>query len=177
MPENNHSNIEKAEFHLMVRDPSWLFVYWNIPETLLKKLSEEAGCDVSQKTWIMRLMRLENASVHDIAISVEADNWYVPVEPISTYESSIGYFNDDSEYIRVIRGNKVSTPKMGVSRIVDPDWKVPEDIFYKLISPYRMKSVFSMSGLVYGKSEWENFNWPISPSVSSSDVQKKANRN
>ncbi|MHC4871199.1 MAG: DUF4912 domain-containing protein [Planctomycetota bacterium] len=162
-------NTEESYLYLMVRDPSWLFVYWHIGAEHLLEVSKTD----EDKKWVLRLLKLEDATVHDIAIEPESGNWYVPVEPECTYESGIGYFSPDSSYTPFIDGNKVNTPAMGISRVVDDNWKIPEDIFYRLISPYKFNSAFSMAALISKKSEWADLKWPLSPSVSSSDIQKK----
>ena len=114
----------------------------------------------------------KNTVNHDIAITLDSGNWYVPVEPDSSYESSIGFFND-GQFVELIRGDKAQTPTVGISTTVDPEWKIPEDVFYSLISPYKFKSAFSMSALIYKDSEWASLNWPIISTVSSTDHIKK----
>ncbi len=163
---------EENYLHIMTRDPSWLFVYWDIDDSFAKEEEIKHGVDPVGNQWVLRLFSLKNATNHDIAIDLNSKNWYVPVEPGNEYESSIGFVDKSGEFIEVVRGDKAVTSSIGISRIVDPKWKMPEEIFYSLISPYKFKSVFSMSSLIYSDSEWANVNWPLFQSVSSTDSPK-----
>ncbi|MFH0910698.1 MAG: DUF4912 domain-containing protein [Planctomycetota bacterium] len=165
--EPNRSTGEPVNaLRVMVRDPSWLFVYWDLSPARHETAPREAR-------WVLRVIRKNEGRARDIEIDLGSRNWYVPVQSASTYEAEIGYHLPDGTYHTVIRGNTVETPSRGTSPIIDPEWFVSVDEFQRLYAPRDFLSATS-PGKGFSEAEgWAFRHWPLSPLASSHDAQKK----
>lgn len=98
---------------LMVRDPHWIFAYWETKDQRQEK--------------ILRVYDTENWSSFDIEINGGARNWYVKVPaPNRTYCVDIGYIAPDGEFVAVARSNWVTTPLDRMSDVIDEQWMIPD---------------------------------------------------
>ncbi|MCA9265546.1 MAG: DUF4912 domain-containing protein [Planctomycetales bacterium] len=127
---------------LMVRDPYWLHVYWE----LTPRCVERARAALSER-WhgakpVLRLMTIPNKNISNnpeclsrvIDIHGSVRNWYIDVpNPPCTYVVEIGYLAMDGHFHMLARSNEVTTPRPGSSDMVDNHWsdviQNPEKIF------------------------------------------------
>lgn len=103
---------------LMVRDPHWLFVYWEVQ---------------GNGRWL-RVYDTSNWKFHDIEIAAGAKNWYIHVPFCNrTYCVEIGYKTANGEFVALARSNFVTTPLDAMSDIIDEQWLIPDwDKLYSL---------------------------------------------
>jgi hypothetical protein len=125
-PETHGENI----ITLMVRDPYWLFTYWefspDIDSELAARIAEE---DLEKSRIVLRVYDvtgtdLDNpVSYHDIDIARGARNWYINVMRVERdYCVDIGVITPDGTFIVIARSNRVSLPPVGPSEAVDEKW-------------------------------------------------------
>lgn len=125
---------------LLVRDPWWIYAYWEItPQTW-----QEARAKVSSfpSKEVLRVydvtdifeFRGENArGFFDIELSPFADNWYINVgNPDRSYCAELGLRTEDGRFYPLLRSNTVRTPRYGMSPITDEEWMVSEEEYWKL---------------------------------------------
>lgn len=115
---------------LMVRDPYWLFVYWELAPDLRRDLAARLGDDVlSGSRLVLRVYDVTDTdpdhpvSFHDIDIAPGARNWYINVMRVERdYCVDIGLITPDGSFIVIARSNRVSLPPVGPSDVIDEEW-------------------------------------------------------
>ncbi len=115
----------------MVRDPHWIFSYWEVTFERLEGLEKRFGDEWGKCTMILRVFDLTDGSPShfDITVSPSSRNWYINASPNRLYEIAIGILSPDGDFIEIARSNAVETPRVGVSDIVDDRWMIPEELF------------------------------------------------
>lgn len=104
---------------LMVRDPYWIYAYWEINSGWRTKIG-------SAKLFL-RVYNTENWQYHDSEIAAGAINWYSRVpSPNKTYCVDIGFFNGEGVFVTVARSNFVTTPPDRMSDVIDEQWLMPD---------------------------------------------------
>jgi hypothetical protein len=120
---------------LLVRDPYWIHVYWDITRETLAKAQEAFGDRWPEARSILRVYDVTgvdfdgtNANSHfDIEISGGASNWYVNVQvPNRAYCVEIGLLSVAGEFFVLARSNVVATPRDVPSDITDEEWMIPD---------------------------------------------------
>lgn len=115
---------------LMVRDPYWLFVYWELAQDLRRDLAARLGDDVlSRSRLVLRVYDVTRTdadhpvSFHDIDIAPGARNWYINVMRVERdYCVDIGLITPDGSFIVIARSNRISLPPVGPSDVIDEEW-------------------------------------------------------
>ena len=125
----------------MVRDPYWLFTYWEVtPESFLrarKELEEQAeGSKMTLRVYDISGITFtgENAHSHfDIEVTGGADNWYINTGwPNRSYCVDIGLLGPQGAYRTIARSNAVHTPRAAMSEEVDEHWMSLEEEFERI---------------------------------------------
>lgn len=127
---------------LLVRDPWWVFTYWEIrkdkEDDILQKM-EKAG--ENHRKSILRVYDVtdvnfngKNAhSYFDIELKGLANNWYINVNaPDRAWVVDIGILSDKGNFYMLARSNAVRTPRFGMSDQLDAEWMMPEDEYWKM---------------------------------------------
>jgi hypothetical protein len=156
-----------GRLQVMVRDPNWVFLYWELPDAARR--AAPAGA-----TWVIRFLDVRRGEVREIPVEPEAANWYAPVAPQSELETELGVYGGDGEYRTVLRGNPVRMPPLSVSDEIDPNWYVSDEEFFRLFVAGQEGRPTSASGRPVAQRPVEEYaTWPLSPLTSSHDAQKK----
>jgi len=149
---------------LMVRDPNWLFAYWEITAAKQDEFSQQYG----ESAWslsrpVLRVYDVtgvefngNNANNYiDFTISDYVDNWHLDVSrPNSTFCVDVGRVFPDGRFVTLLRSNIVHTPSMEVSNLVDEEWMWIEGIYRTITrlhpgsSPLMVEDVSRRMGLV-----------------------------
>jgi uncharacterized protein len=119
---------------LMVRDPHWLYAYWEINEGRRNEIRQQLGESVFSRSRIfLRVYDAGNMKHHDIEVG-GARNWYVRVPaPNRTYFAEVGFLTEDGRFIAACRSNSVTTPLDTMSDVIDEQWLIPDwDKMYAL---------------------------------------------
>ncbi len=121
---------------LMVRDPYWLFTYWefspDLNDQLLNRLGEET---LRNSRLVLRVYDVTGADIespvnyHDIDVAPGARDWYINVTHVeSDYCIDIGLILPDGSFVVIARSNRVSLPPIGPSVEVDEQWVTLESL-------------------------------------------------
>ncbi|MBM4117414.1 DUF4912 domain-containing protein [bacterium] len=109
---------------LMVRDPHWLFCYWELrPELLAAVRAEFPG-----PSWtVLRILHLDEAeAVYDtwtIDIGGDAVSWYVNTgRPGARFRAELGLTDADGRYRLLVASNTVTAPMDAPSARWDEEW-------------------------------------------------------
>ncbi len=142
LPEDLPSYYGDNKLVLMVRDPWWLFAYWElIPEEVSRRREEIPEEERSASQFVMRVYDIshidfDGSNAHyyfDVVIPYGAERWYINVNaPGRSWVAEMGWLAPDGKFYPVVRSNVVATPLDGPSWITDEEWAVPEELFNKL---------------------------------------------
>ncbi|MCG8403113.1 MAG: DUF4912 domain-containing protein [Firmicutes bacterium] len=150
---------------LMVRDPNWLFAYWEITAARQEEFNRQYGPEAwRQSRPVLRVYDVtgvvdfsgSNANKYmDFHISNYDDNWHVEVaQPNSTFCIDLGRVLPDGRFVALLRSNIVHTPSLDVSNLVDEEWMWIEGIYRTITrlhpgsSPTTVEEATRRKGLV-----------------------------
>lgn len=113
----------------MARDPSWIFVYWELTDDALARARAElqapdAECSLRVYDTTYRLFDGTNANWSmDVSIYRPANNHYVHVgRPGSTFHVDIGVKGRDGRFATITRSGPVETPRDSISSDTQVEW-------------------------------------------------------
>jgi hypothetical protein len=126
---------------LLVRDPRCLYAYWEITQDKREELQQKLGIDIWQQSKL--ILRVEDVTdlatggnsvnYFDIEIDNHAMSWYVHVpEANRSYRVNLGFLTHHREFYTLARSNIVTTPRDGISEIIDEQWMIVEEEFKRL---------------------------------------------
>lgn len=129
---------------VMVKDPGWLFAYWEIqPATERAARGQLLPNEVAGLQTILRAYDVTGSTASaaptnrltDIALSAMASTWYIPLQaPERVIVIEIGLLTQGGRFIALARSNRVTTPRNAPSQVIDPRWSTTEEEFLALAS-------------------------------------------
>jgi hypothetical protein len=149
---------------LMVRDPYWLFTYWEFaPELradLVKRMGEEAllASRLVLRVYDVTGVDPDHANEYrDIDVAPGARNWYINVMRVEReYCVDVGLITPDGSFVVIARSNRVTLPPVGPSDVVDEEWVTIES----LEEVYRQAERGPTSGSGgWGSGGWGSGGW------------------
>jgi hypothetical protein len=103
---------------LLVRDPEWIFAYWDVSPETMKGLSRSLGeraLALSRLT--LRVLDPVSGGMSDILLPPGARWWYIRTDSARrTYRAEIGITLPSGEFRCLAESNSVVTPRVGPSR-------------------------------------------------------------
>ncbi len=127
---------------LMVKDPWWLYAYWEIqPATDRAARSQLSPQEVIGLQSILRVYDVTGVDYpsqsairsFDIPLSGLATNWYVHSNaPNRSFMVEVGLLTTSGRYVMLVRSNRVTTPRFGPSDVIDPNWTLGDQAYWKL---------------------------------------------
>jgi len=112
--------------YLLVRDPHWIYSYWEIQKDHQEKTLAELGGSWDHVRSVLRVYDVTERrglpSFYDIPLQGMAANWYIQAQPNRSYVVEIGLLHQDGRFLALARSNQVTTPRAGMSEILDEHW-------------------------------------------------------
>jgi uncharacterized protein len=126
---------------LLVRDPWWLYAYWEITSGRQRQVEREMEkSGLRHRKTVLRMYDVTGSSLpafhsfFDVELNFFTDNWYVDVGiPDREWIAEIGFRAEGGRFFPLVRSNRVRTPSFGISEVLDEEWMLPEDIYFRLI--------------------------------------------
>jgi len=126
---------DKTRIAMMVRDPYWLFTYWEISRASFRELEHSLGNKWPACRLVLRVYdRTGGEGFFDIETGHGSRSWYINVAPARLYQTAIGVMTPEGKFIELASSNVSGTPSAGVSDIVDDKWLVPDEEFERIFS-------------------------------------------
>jgi hypothetical protein len=131
VPRDLPAGYGKDRIVVMVRDPYWLHCYWELTRHAIQRAEAALGQEWHGARPILRLLDVSShdttstseSTVRDIDIHGGCNNWYLDVyNPPRSYRVDIGYLAKTGRFYVLARSNVVSTPRAGVSDVIDENW-------------------------------------------------------
>lgn len=127
----------------MVRDPWWIFVYWEITpqkENELKNEIARRGQNFERPALrVYNISGVENFNggnannYFDIPLKDMAKNWYIDMGfPNNRWCIEIGMLTREGNFYRLARSNIINTPRFGMSDILDKAFILYEEEYLQL---------------------------------------------
>jgi hypothetical protein len=147
VPKDLPAGYGKDRIVVMVRDPYWLHCYWELTRQAIQRAEAALGQEWHTSKPILRLLDVSThgttstseKTVRDIDIHGGCNNWYLDVSnPPRSFRVDIGYLSRSGRFYVLARSNVVSTPRAGVSDVIDENWS---DIDAK-----KADRIYAMSG-------------------------------
>jgi uncharacterized protein len=147
VPRDLPAGYGKDRIVVMVRDPYWLHAYWELTRQAIQRAEAALGQEWHTSRPILRLLDVSGREVtsssesvvRDIDIHGGCNNWYIDVaNPPRSYRVDIGYLARSGRFYILARSNVVTTPRAGISDIIDENWS---DIDAK-----KADRIYAMSG-------------------------------
>lgn len=134
------SRYGKNKLVLLVRDPWWIYGYWEVtPEREKQVLREMLGLGLQKDKTVLRVYDVTGTSVSranasfDIELNFFADNWYIDVgKPDADWVAELGLRAANGRFFPLVRSNTVRTPRFGLSDVWDEEWMMPDELYWKL---------------------------------------------
>jgi hypothetical protein len=131
VPKDLPTGYGKDRIVVMVRDPYWLHSYWELTRHAIQRAEAALGQEWHASKPILRLLDVTSqdttssaeSTVRDIHIHGGCNNWYIDVaNPPRSYRVDIGYLAPSGRFYVLARSNVVTTPRAGVSDVIDENW-------------------------------------------------------
>ncbi|MFH0986227.1 MAG: DUF4912 domain-containing protein [Candidatus Omnitrophota bacterium] len=139
LPDNYGDN----QIYLLVRDPYWIYSYWEIQEDHQKHNLATLGGSWESVVTVLRIYDTSEGkkipSFSDIVLQNMVRSWYINTQPNHSYFVEIGLLHSDGRFICLARSNHVTTPRSGMSEIIDEQWmSVDFDKMYALSGGFQV---------------------------------------
>jgi len=142
LPHSAPGRGERDRLVVMVRDPYWLQVFWELSRQSIDRAQSAMGPHWHSAAPVLRLYKVgvdgTSTLVRHIAIHGGVSHWYVDVQdPPSEFRLEIGYLASGGQFYNLARSNSVTTPRAGTSDSIDENWTDVAD---------NADRIFAMSG-------------------------------
>ncbi len=125
---------------LLVRDPWWIFAYWEVTPRRGQEVRDEIQrLGLREQKTVLRVYDVtdaapQNAHSHfDIELNFMTDNWTIDVgAPDRQWMAELGIRTQDGRFFVLVRSNVVRTPRFGVSQVLDEEWLLPDELYWKI---------------------------------------------
>jgi hypothetical protein len=131
VPRDLPAGYGKDRIVVMVRDPYWLHAYWELTRHAIQRAEAALGQEWHTARPILRLLDVSSngttntseSTLRDIDIHGGCNNWYIEVgNPPRSFRVDIGYLSRSGKFYVLARSNVVTTPRAGVSDVIDENW-------------------------------------------------------
>ncbi|HEY7159247.1 MAG TPA: DUF4912 domain-containing protein [Gemmataceae bacterium] len=131
VPKDLPAGYGKDRIVVMVRDPYWLHCYWELTRHAIQRAEAALAQEWHTAKPILRLLDVSShdttsaaeSTVRDIDIHGGCNNWYIDVaNPPRSFRVDIGYLSRSGKFYVLARSNVVTTPRAGVSDVIDENW-------------------------------------------------------
>jgi len=126
----------------MVKDPWWIFAYWEIqPKTERAARSQLSPQEIIGLQSVLRVYDVTGITFpsqpphrsFDISLSGLATNWYIHTNaPNRSFVVELGLLTTSGRFIPLARSNRVTTPRFGPSDVIDEEWVITDEAYWKL---------------------------------------------
>ena len=123
---------------LMVRDPYWAFGYWEVTQARIEKEKAWFGWNSKLCVRIYDITGVQfdgkNAiGYFDQDVYERMGNWYFDLgRPTHSFCADLGLLSPEGRFLTLARSNYITMPRDGVSDVLDEEWMLLEEDFWKL---------------------------------------------
>jgi hypothetical protein len=126
---------------LMVRDPYWLYSYWEIRESTVQENLLRHNLSDSSYEKVLRVYSGGETDYYDIDVEGLINNWYINVgRPNTDFFTEFG-IRVEGQFFPLVQSNRVQTPRAAMSEVIDEKWMTLEEesqMMYALSGGFRL---------------------------------------
>ena len=143
MPRELPDDYGDNQVYLLVRDPYWTYAYWEIQGDHQRHHLAKLGGSWENVISVLRVYDTtedgKSPSVSDIVLQNMSKCWYINTQPNHSYFAEIGLLHCDGRFLCLVRSNHVTTPRSGMSEIIDDQWmSIDFDKMYALSGGFQV---------------------------------------
>lgn len=121
---------------LIVRDPNWIYAYWEIAPLSIETLKEAIGDQINNAAYVIRMYDVTFVDFNghnanrwfDIEVGPHTNNWYINSwGDNATYCADLGIRLPDGRFFTLARSNFVTTPRKTQSWRTEQIWMEVKD--------------------------------------------------
>lgn len=120
---------------LLVRDPEWIFAYWELSDEVRRKYDLPRGSN--RRALALRVHALNGPTAgnpYDILVNDYTSSWYVRVPAESSkFRVELGTLDEAGTFQPIVESNVASIPRMGISEETDLEFAEVSDEIYEQI--------------------------------------------
>ncbi len=147
-PHELPSNYGENRIVLMVRDPYWLYSYWEIQQAQVAKALDERNLSGQAYETVIRVYSGDESTFQDVQVEGLSNNWYINMgRPDTEFFADFGVRVHD-DFISLARSNSVRTPRSGMSDVIDEEWMTLDEeaqMMYALSGGFHMENLWAGS--------------------------------
>lgn len=130
------SNYNSTNLTLIVRDPHWIYAYWEIAPKAIEELRQQIGDQVNHAVYVLRLYEISfidfngsNANHYfDMDVGPFTNSWYINLwTDNGAYCAELGLRTSDGKFYKIARSNYIHTPRSVSSNRSDLVWMEVKD--------------------------------------------------
>jgi hypothetical protein len=134
-------NYGDTKIALLVRDPFWIFAYWEISRPSVEDFQKIYKLRWEHTKPAIKIVNITEKTFYFLYIDDAADNWHIEVgKPKTRFYVELGRVLPNYTFVPLCRSNTVTTPANSVSGIEDEYYTllpkkeiVKRDIIYERI--------------------------------------------
>ncbi|MFZ5595431.1 MAG: DUF4912 domain-containing protein [Bacillota bacterium] len=126
---------------LMVRDPYWLYAYWEVTATKMEEISSKfdpavwKSSKAALRVYDVTGIDFNGSNAHsyfDYSLNENVDDWHIKVHGANrSYCVDMGRLFPDGSFITILRSNIVTTPRDMLSDRLDEEWMWIEGLYFR----------------------------------------------
>lgn len=123
---------------LMARDPHWAFTYWEATPERIEREKAWFGWDSRLAVRIYDITGVQfdgrNAvGYYDQEVFDRTGQWYFDLgRPTHSFCADIGLLTPEGKFLTLARSNSITMPRDTVSDVIDEEWMLLDEEFWKL---------------------------------------------
>lgn len=122
---------------LLVRDPEWIFAYWEINTATRRKYGIPKGRH--NKTLVLRVIELDDddnmVNSYDVGVNDHTASWYVKIDhPNHRYVVELGLLEEEGGFDVIATSNEVQVPRRTIAEETDLEFaEINDEIYSQLV--------------------------------------------
>jgi|GEM_PF-336714 len=125
-PQELPSNYGDNLIYLMVRDPHWIYAYWELQKDYVEGSRESLGGSWGEICTVLRVYDVTDSqsepAYQDLYLGGITDHWHINAVPDRSYFVEIGLLHKDGRFLSLARSNSVLMPRDSMSDVLDEQW-------------------------------------------------------
>jgi hypothetical protein len=127
---------------LLVRDPEWVYAYWEVNDDARSQLGfPRNGNGHQAKRLVLRIYKITDTAwpidaahyFFDVEVPSDAKNWYLHLpEADQQWCAELGLVDSNDKFVTICRSNVIMTPRNSISERIDSDWMTVQESFEKI---------------------------------------------